>query len=86
LPTAKLTKSKFKLAFECPTKLYYVDKPQYANQLADDSFLKALAEGGYQVEALARCCFPDGLFAEPNHSTMNKKKQHTQTRRGQDCR
>ena len=28
----KLTKSKFKLALECPTKLYYIDKPQYANQ------------------------------------------------------
>jgi hypothetical protein len=62
----KLTKSKFKLALECPTKLYYIDKPQYANQQADDSFLKALAEGGYQVEALARCYFPDGKFVEAN--------------------
>ncbi|CZG39510.1 DUF2779 domain-containing protein [Legionella pneumophila serogroup 1] len=60
----KLTKSKFKLALECPTKLYYVDKPQYANQKAEDSFLKALAESGYQVEALARCYFPDGIFVE----------------------
>ncbi|HAU1457914.1 TPA: DUF2779 domain-containing protein [Legionella pneumophila] len=63
----KLTKSKFRLALECPTKLYYIDKPQYANQLEEDSFLKALAEGGYQVEALARCYFPDGLFVEPNN-------------------
>ncbi|MFA6301683.1 MAG: DUF2779 domain-containing protein [Legionella sp.] len=58
----KLTKSKFKLALECPTKLYYIDKPQYANQQAENSFLKALAEGGYQVEALARCYFPEGVF------------------------
>ncbi|HBD7093960.1 TPA: DUF2779 domain-containing protein [Legionella pneumophila] len=63
----KLTKSKFRLALECSTKLYYIDKPQYANQLEEDSFLKALAEGGYQVEALARCYFPDGLFVEPNN-------------------
>lgn len=68
MPTTKLTKSKFKLAYECPTKLYYIDKPQYANQLAEDSFLKALAECGYQVEALARCYFPDGVFVEANHT------------------
>ncbi|HAT9402013.1 TPA: DUF2779 domain-containing protein [Legionella pneumophila subsp. pneumophila] len=62
--SAKLTKSKFKLALECPTKLYYIDKPQYANQQKEDSFLKALAEGGYQVEALARCYFPEGIIVE----------------------
>lgn len=47
--TGNLTKSKFKLALECPTKLYYIDKTQYANQKMEDSFLKALAEGGYQL-------------------------------------
>jgi len=62
----KLTKSKFKLAFECPTKLYYTNKPQYANQQKEDSFLKALAEGGYQVEALARCYYPEGILVEAN--------------------
>ncbi|EEZ95933.1 DUF2779 domain-containing protein [Legionella longbeachae] len=66
MPTTQLTKSKFKLAFECPTKLYYIDKPQYANQRAEDSFLKALAEGGYQVEALARCYYPEGIFVKAN--------------------
>ena len=66
MTTNKLTKSKFKLALECPTKLYYVDKPQYANQQNEDSFLKALAEGGYQVEALARCYYPVGLLVEAN--------------------
>ena len=63
---SKLTKSKFKLAIECPTKLYYIDKPQYANQQKEDSFLKALAEGGYQVEALARCYYPEGILVEAN--------------------
>jgi hypothetical protein len=62
----KLTKSKFKLALECSTKLYYIDKPQYANQQKEDSFLKALAEGGYQVEALARCYYPEGILVEAN--------------------
>jgi hypothetical protein len=64
----KLTKSKFKLALECPTKLYYIDKSQYANQQSEDTFLKALAEGGYQIEALARCYFPDGIYVETNHN------------------
>lgn len=77
MTTLTLTKSKFKLAFECPTKLYYIDKKQYANQLMDDSFLKALAEGGYQVEALARCYFPDGIFVQPeeNESIIELTKQ-----------
>lgn len=62
MKSSKLTKSKFKLAYECPTKLYYADKSEYANQLMENSFLKALAEGGYQVEALARCYFPEGIY------------------------
>ena len=45
-----LTKSRFKLATECPTKLYYTGKKEYLNQKYEDSFLLALAEGGFQVE------------------------------------
>lgn len=55
-----LTKSKFKLALECPTKLYYEGKQEYANQKIEDSFLLALADGGYQVGELAKCYFPSG--------------------------
>ena len=33
-----LTKSRFKLATECPTKLFYTGKSEYANQNLDDSF------------------------------------------------
>lgn len=55
-----LTKSRFKLAIECPTKLFYTGKNTYANQNLDDSFLLALAEGGFQVGELAKCYFPDG--------------------------
>lgn len=77
MTASKLTKSKFRLAFECPTKLYYADRPQYANQLMEDSFLKALAEGGYQVEALARCYFPDGVFVteQKNKSALDATKE-----------
>ena len=63
-----LTKSKFKLVLECPTKLFYVDKPEYANQKTEDAFLKALAEGGAQVEALARSYHPDGILITENNA------------------
>lgn len=55
-----LTKSLLLSAIECPTKLYYAEKTQYANQRSIDPLLKALAEGGYQVEALAKLYFPRG--------------------------
>ncbi len=62
-----LTKSTFKLAMECPTKLFYTGKPEYADQAIADTFLVALADGGFQVGALARCYFPGGTRVEtPN--------------------
>ena len=55
-----LTKSRFKLGIECPTKLYYTGKREYPNQKLDDPFLAALADGGYQVGELAKLYFPNG--------------------------
>ena len=63
-----LTKSKFRLAMDCPTKLYYTGKKEYANASLDDSFLATLADGGFQVGELARCYFPDGVRVQTqNH-------------------
>jgi len=59
-----LTKSRFALALECPTKLEYSDEPAFANVDLDNEFLLALAEGGHQVGALAKCLFPDGIEIE----------------------
>jgi hypothetical protein len=56
-----LTKSRFKLALDCPAKLFYTSKSQYPDAKKDDAFLEALAEGGYQVGALAKCYYPDGI-------------------------
>ncbi len=56
-----LTKSRFKLALECPTKLYYTGKPEYLDTSLEDSFLAALAEGGHQVGALACVMYPGGV-------------------------
>jgi hypothetical protein len=55
-----LTKSRFKLATECPTKLFYTGKKEYANNKLDDSFLEALANGGFQVGELAKLYFLGG--------------------------
>jgi hypothetical protein len=56
-----LTKSRFKLALECPTKLFYTGKKsEYTDQKLDDSFLLALADGGFQVGELAKCYVPGG--------------------------
>ncbi len=57
-----LTKSRFKLAVECPTKLFYTGKPSiYRDSKQADSFLHMLAEGGYQVGELAKCQYTQGI-------------------------
>ena len=65
-----LTKSKFKLGLECPTKLYYVGKKQYPNQKQSDPFLMQLANGGFQVEALARLKYENGKMIESKNTEL----------------
>ena len=57
-----LTKSRFKLAKECPTKLFYTGKDLYPDEKTGDSFLESLAKGGFQVGALAKLYFQVGEF------------------------
>lgn len=60
-----LTKSRFKLGLECPTKLFYTGKKDiYADQNLDDAFLRSLADGGFQVGELAKHYFPGGVEIE----------------------
>lgn len=67
-PIRYLTKSRFKLAAECPRKLYYVGKRDYLDRSLEDSFLAALAEGGYQVGELACLMYPGGVRVDDlNH-------------------
>lgn len=56
-----LTKSRFKLAVECPRKLYYTGKEEYRNTKQEDTFLQSLADGGFQVGELAKRLYPDGI-------------------------
>ena len=55
-----LTKSRFKTALDCPRKLYYANKSLYPDAKANDDFLQALAEGGFQVGELAKLYYPGG--------------------------
>ena len=63
--TRPLTKSRFKTAHECPTKLYYeAKKEEYGNDKNENPFLRNLARGGFQVGALAKLYFPGGVEIE----------------------
>jgi len=65
-----LTKSRFKLAIDCPTKLFYGGKgKEYRDTIAENDFLAMLAEGGHQVGALAKLRYPGGIEVEGlNHA------------------
>jgi len=59
-----LTKSRFKLGLECPSKLYFTGKEEYENLKNDDPFMAALAQGGFQVEEYARLHYPGGVLID----------------------
>ena len=59
-----LSKSRFKLGLECPNKLFFTGNKNYANAKLEDTFLAALAKGGFQVEELARLHYPGGIFID----------------------
>ena len=81
--TRYLTKSRFKLAVECPTKLYYTGKDSiFRNLKRDDTFLQALARGGFQVGKMATMLYPEGKEitarsnAEAEHQTQVELSAH----------
>ena len=68
-----LTKSRFVSAIDCPTKLFYLGKKEYRNINNEDSFLASLAQGGYQVGALAKFLFKDGIeIVDKSHEASIK--------------
>lgn len=73
-----LTKSRFKLGLECPNKLFYTGKKEYANKKQEDPFLLALAEGGFQIEEYARMHYPGGVLLEGNDGDYQYLWEQTQ--------
>ncbi len=63
-----LSKSDFKLARTCPTKLYF-KKKKYPTTMDDDAYLQLLAKGGYMIEAIAHLLYPDGVEVEHTAGT-----------------
>ena len=76
MPSSRyLTKSRFKLAMECPTKLFYMRKEkEYKNTKGDNEFLKSLAEGGFQVGKMAMLLYPSGIEirAKRNNASLSE--------------
>ena len=79
-----LTKSRFKLGLECPNKLMFTNNPIYANKKQEDSFLNALAEGGFQVEELARLHYPNGVFINAENYEYARAAELTREYLNQD--
>ena len=60
-----LSKSRFKQGLECPNKLYFSNNKQvFHNVKNEDTFLQALASGGFQVEEYARLQYPGGFLVD----------------------
>lgn len=55
-----LSKSDFKIARECQTKLYY-HKLNYPTSKESNEYLQLLAEGGFVVGKMAQLQYPDGI-------------------------
>jgi hypothetical protein len=76
-----LTKTRYKLGIDCPTKLFYTGKKEYPDQRQEDAFLAALAEGGFQVGELARQYYRGGInidsldYTEAEDMTRDLMKQ-----------
>lgn len=77
-----LTKSRFKIALECPRKLAYATNEKYANAKSEDDFLQALAEGGHQIGALAKLMHPGGV--EVTASSIEEQIKETEQLLEQD--
>lgn len=58
-----LTKSAFKIARSCPTKLYYY-RSNYPSTNETNAYLEFLADGGHIVGKLAQLLFQDGILIE----------------------
>lgn len=59
MPLPYLTKTDFKNAFECSTKLYY-RKNSYPTTLEENDYMKFLSDSGFMVEFIAKAQFPSG--------------------------
>ncbi|MDB4199092.1 DUF2779 domain-containing protein [Polaribacter sp.] len=72
-----LSKSRFKTGLSCPNKLYFSGDKSFKNKEDNNTFLATLAEGGFQVEALARLSYPGGHFVDAPYGAYEKAYKQT---------
>ena len=76
MTTRYLTKSRFKMGLECPTKLHFTGKREFANIQANDAFLQTLADGGFQVGELAKLMHPGAIeVTETGHEEALRRTE-----------
>ena len=77
-----LSKTDFKIALDCPTKLYY-RKHKYESVNDENSYLEYLAEGGYAVAKMASLYYPKGIRID-NYSGVEKAIEQTKSYMNQE--
>ncbi|MBU1917452.1 DUF2779 domain-containing protein [bacterium] len=68
MKTNHLSKSDFKIACTCPSKLYY-KKKGYPSSMQNNEYIELLAEGGYMVGKLAQLYYPEGIEVKTKKGT-----------------
>lgn len=76
MPRHTLSKSDFKTARSCGTKLYYREL-KYPDNTQQNEYLQLLAEGGYMVEMLAKQMFPGGITLEYGRKPLEEAARET---------
>lgn len=65
-----LSKSDFKVAQSCPSKLYY-KKQKYPSQKDNNDYLALLADGGFMIGKLAQLLYPEGIEIEETRENQH---------------
>ena len=71
-----LSKSDFKVAQTCPTKLYY-KKNKYPSQKDSNEYLALLADGGFMIGKLAQLLYPEGVEIVEGRGKQEEAIQET---------
>ncbi|MCC5921056.1 MAG: DUF2779 domain-containing protein [Cyclobacteriaceae bacterium] len=72
-----LSKSDFKVAQECPTKLYY-KKHHYLSNKDGNEYLNMLADGGFMIGHLATLLYPEGIEISEGRDRQKEAIQKTE--------
>jgi hypothetical protein len=72
-----LTKSDFKVAQTCPTKLFY-KKAKYPSLKDENEYLALLADGGFMIGKLAQLLYPEGIEIVEGRGKQNEAIAETE--------